>query len=133
MTVSELDFIDTEPRYRYKAIFRAHVAAEVELIIGLVTTAMVVYYTGNLIAALGTLVGFLILEHIVLLLIANAENTAVLRAQLDEVVDAQRDARAPERVTDHFYELEDRFHWLRVAGISIAVTVGIVVVEEFLL
>ncbi len=133
MTVSELDFIDAEPRYRYKAIYRAYIAAEVELIIGLVTTAMVGYYTGNLIAALGTLVGFLILEHIVLLLIANAENTAVVRAQLDEVVAAQREGRTPEQVTDYFHELEDRFHWLRVIGITVAVTAGIVAVEEFLL
>lgn len=130
--MSKTDFIDAEPRYRYLAIYRAYVAAEVELIIGLVTTALIVIYTGNLVAALGTLVGFLILEHVVLLMIANAENTAVVRSQLDEVVTASREGRPPEPVTDHFHELEDRFHWIRVFGIAAVVIVGIVVVERLL-
>lgn len=40
---------------------------------------------------------------------------------------------ADQQVTGHFHALEDRFHLLRAIGIAVAVTAGIVVVEEFLL
>jgi len=112
---------------------KAYVASEVELDIGLVTTALILIYQQNVWLALGTLVGFLILEFLILAGISMAENMIRLRRRVDLLLEqngaaeALADMRAEEREDD-----ADPYKLLRVAGISTAVTGAIVLVRTVL-
>ncbi|TVR23582.1 MAG: hypothetical protein EA389_12545 [Ilumatobacter sp.] len=112
---------------------KAYVAAEVELDIGLVTTALILIYQRNVWLALGTLVGFLILEFLILAGISMAENVIRLRRRMDlllvrnDVAESLADLRAEERHDD-----ADPYKLLRIAGISTAVTCAIVLYRSVL-
>ncbi len=112
---------------------KAYVAAEVELDIGLVTTALILIYRQDIWLALGTLVGFLILEFLILAGISIAENTIRLRRRVDLLLDhngmgeALDDLRAAEQDED-----ADPYKLLRIVGISAAVTGAIVLVRTVL-
>ncbi len=110
---------------------KAYVAAEVELDIGLVTTALILIYTQDFWLALATLVGFMILEFLTLAAISMAENVIRLRRQMDMLFerngmsDALVHLRAEERKED-----EDPWKLARIIGISAAVTCAIVLVRS---
>ncbi len=106
---------------------KAYVAAEVELDIGLVSTALIVIYTQDVWLALGTFVGFMILEFIMLAAISMAENVIRLRRQMDlllernDMADVLAHLRAEERNAD-----ADPWKIPRILILSAAVTAGIV-------
>ncbi len=106
---------------------KAYVAAEVELDIGLVTTALILIYQQDVWLALGTLVGFLILEFFILAAISMAENMVRLRKRIDLLLEANGQVEALDglRVAERDADA-DPYKLLRVAGISAAVTGGIV-------
>lgn len=109
---------------------KAYVAAEVELDIGIVTTALILIYQQNVWLALGTFVGFLILEFLTLAAIAMAENVVRLRRQLDILF--ERNGMAD--VVAQLHEVDrrddaDPFKLVRIIGISAAVIGGIVLVR----
>ena len=124
---------DRDDPYGQWYVDKAYVVAEVELDIGLVTTAIILIYERDVWLALGTLVGFLVLEFLTLAVIAMAENVIRLRRQMDmlfernEMADALAHLRAEERSED-----ADPYKLLRIIGISAAVTGGIVVTRAFL-
>jgi len=112
---------------------KAYVAAEVELDIGLVTTALILIYQQDVWLALGTLVGFLILEFLILAGISMAENTVRLRQRVELLLepDGQQAGLAALRASEREAD-SDPYKLLRVAGISAAVTGGIVLARTFL-
>lgn len=111
---------------------KAYIAAEVELDIGLVTTALILIYRQDVWLAVGTLVGFLILEFLMLAAISMAENVIRLRRRMDLLLEHHGmtqtldDLRADEHDDD-----EDPYKLLRIVVISAAVTGGIVLVRTF--
>lgn len=111
-------------RYGQWYVEKAYVAAEVELCIGLVTAALIVIYDGNWWLALGTLVGFLILEFFVLMAISIAENVIEVRKQVEALVKARGvvEGLEPEAKEDD----ADPYKVLRIASISTLVTLLIV-------
>lgn len=120
-------------RYGRYILDRAYIAAEVELCIGLVTTALIVIYTKNYWLALGTFVGFIILEYMILMAISMAENIVYLRKQVDALIIAGLDNKAVEFDFDKADDdEEDPYKLLRIIGISTAVTVGIVLARTYL-
>ena len=70
-------------RFGQYILDRSYIAAEVELCIGLVTTALIVIYTKNYWLAFGTFVGFIILEYMILMVISMAENIVYIRKQVN--------------------------------------------------
>lgn len=120
-------------RYGYWYVVNAYIAAEVELCIGLVTTALILIYQQNFWLAVGTLTGFLILEFLILMAISMAENLIYLRKQIDAVVIAGQQGKPVEfnfEVEDK--DEEDPYKVFRIIGISTAVTVGIVLARTYL-
>lgn len=116
--------------YGKKKILYSYTAAEIELIIGIVTATLIVIYQQNYFLALGTLVGFIILEFMIVTMLHAAENIAYTRQQVEELTDAQRQGRKPKMIKDELGEIKDRFYWVRVIGISVAVTGAIVLVRS---
>lgn len=112
---------------------KAYIASEVELDIGLVTTALILIYQQNVWLALGALAGFLILEFLILAGISMAENVVRLRRRMDLLLELNGaaeelvDLRSKERRDD-----ADPYKLLRVVGISTAVTAAIVLFRTVL-
>ncbi len=124
---------EKKERYGYWYVVNAYIAAEVELCIGLVTTALILIYQQNFWLAVGTLTGFLILEFLILMGISMAENLIYLRKQMDAVVIAGQEGKPVQfdfEVADKVEE--DPYKLLRIIGISTAVTVGIVLARTYL-
>lgn len=117
--------------YGYRYVYNAEIAAEVELCIGLVTTALIIIYRGNLWAAAGTLAGFLILEYLTLMAISMAYNIIRLRHQVESLLAAQQQGQPPIPDLEEEEEEEDPYKILRIIGISTAVTLGIVLVRTY--
>lgn len=120
-------------RYGLYIIDRAYIAAEVELCIGLVTTALIIIYTKNYWLALGTFVGFIILEYMILMAVSMAENIVCIRKQVDALTIAGQQGKAVEFDFEKAgYEEEDPYKLVRIIGISTAITVGIVLARTYL-
>ncbi len=120
-------------RYGSWYVYNAYIAAEVELCIGLVTTALIIIYQQNYWLAIGTLAGFIILEYMILMAISIAENVIYLRKQTDALIVASIEGKPVKfDFEEADQEEEDPYKIFRVIGISTAVTVGIVLVRTYL-
>lgn len=115
-----------------RRIVYGYIAAEVELIIGIVSAALILIYQQNYLLAFGTLTGFLILEFLILLVLSMAEDTLYTRRQIEENTRAAQEKRSPRTVLDEVGSLTDRFYLLRIIGISVLVTSGIVLFRSML-
>lgn len=133
---------EEKPDYGERYIEWAEIASEVEVIIGIVTVSLIIIYGGGFWVAVGTAVGFIVLECFTLLVVAVSWNVVALRKELDGMRRAMLTSGlvtpesfpvpAPSDEDDEDEEEDTRTKVLRMLGISASVIAGIVLVRWFL-
>lgn len=126
--------IEKKDPYGFVYLDWADTAAEVELIIGIITVSLILISGGGWLYALGTAVGFLILEALTLLVFSMAKNIIYLRQQMDTLLEIVTTHQAYEACAELPKEddEEDGFRFLRIILISGAIVAGVLLFQRFM-
>ena len=108
----------------YRYIDYGHIAAEIQLIIGLVTAGLYLFYEFDIVTALGIVITAVTLRYFVIVGLMIAENNVYMKEQIGEIALAMRQDTKPGKVKRR--KRHDSYYWLRVALISVTVFLGIV-------
>lgn len=114
--------LNKKQMYRY--IDYGHIAAEIQLIIGLVTAGLYLFYEFDIVTALGIVITAVTLRYFVIVGLMIAENNVYMKEQIGEIALAMRQDTKPGKVKRR--KRHDSYYWLRVALISVTVFLGIV-------